>query len=324
MGFKFAEEFTIVLLGFLLSFYFTFKGIPIMHKKQLGQNIREEGPSSHRKKSGTPSMGGVAIMLAVIIGAIVSSISKQGALVDVCICLGGFAAFGLIGFLDDYLKVIKKQNEGLKSHEKFALQFVFSALFAVYMAYFSGLGTDVYIPFFKIYVDFGIMYIPFVIFTMLAMTNGVNLTDGLDGLASGVTFVVSIGMAIVAGRIGILSSEIFYYTLAGACLGFLMFNKNPAKIFMGDTGSLAIGGGITVAAFMMKMEFLLPIIGIIYVMETVSVILQVGYFKLTGGKRLFKMAPLHHHFEEGGMKEVNVVYMFWIITVVFTVVSTFA
>lgn len=312
-----------VLLGFLLAFVFTSKAIPVLQQKQMGQNIREEGPESHQKKAGTPSMGGIAIILAVIIAAVVGSISR-GSIVDTLVCLSGFVVFGAIGFFDDYLKVIKKQNEGLKPYQKFGLQFLFAVIFAVYMAKFSGLGTDVYIPFFKVYIDFGIFYIPFVIFVILAMTNGVNLTDGLDGLATGVTLAVSLYMGYLATQIGVVSSEIFFASLAGACIGFLMFNKNPAKIFMGDTGSLAIGGGITVAAFLMKMEFLLPVVGIIYVLETLSVVLQVGFFKITKGKRLFKMAPLHHHFEEGGMKETKVVAMFWIITIIFSVIAVLA
>ena len=238
-----------VVLGFLLAFIFTKKAIPIIQRKQLGQNIREEGPKSHQKKSGTPSMGGIAIILAVVIASFVGGYS-QGNTLNVVVAISGFVAFGIIGFLDDYLKVIKKQNEGLKPYQKFGLQLLFAICFAVYMAKFSGLGTDVYIPFAKIYVDFGVLYIPFVVFTMLAMTNGVNLTDGLDGLAGGVTFIVCMYMGYIAGNMHNISSEVFFKALAGACLGFLVFNKNPAKIFMGDTGSLAIGGGITVAAFM--------------------------------------------------------------------------
>lgn len=312
---NYTETLLTVLLGFLLSYMFTKKAIPILKNKQMGQNIREEGPQSHMKKSGTPSMGGVAILLAVIIAAVVAAVGRN-CVADVLICLSGFAVFGAIGFFDDYLKVIKKQNEGLKAYQKFGLQLIFSVAFAVYMAYFSGMNTDVYIPFVKVYIDFGILYIPFVVFTMLAMTNGVNLTDGLDGLAAGVTMFVCVAMASVAFGLGYVPSEILFAALAGSCGGFLMFNRNPAKIFMGDTGSLAIGGGITVAAFMMKMEFLLPVAGLIYVLETLSVVLQVGYFKATKGKRLFRMAPLHHHFEEGGMDERKVVMMFWCITVV--------
>lgn len=317
-----SEGLLTMLLGFLLSFVFTKRAIPIIRQKQLGQNIREEGPKSHQKKSGTPSMGGVAIILSCVIASLIGGYSN-GNIKEIIVVLIGFIAFGIIGFLDDYLKVIKKQNEGLKPYQKFGLQLIFSICFAVYMAKFSGVGTAVYIPFVKVYIDFGIWYIPFVVFTVLAMTNGVNLTDGLDGLASGVTFVVCAFMGAMATALGNVPSEIFYKALGGACLGFLVFNKNPAKIFMGDTGSLGIGGGITVAAFMMKMEFLLPIVGIVYVLETVSVVLQVGYFKITKGKRLFKMAPLHHHFEECGMKEINVVYMFWIITMIFAIITRF-
>lgn len=320
MNFEFTDATLTMLLGFLLAFVFTSKAIPILQEKQMGQNIREEGPKSHQKKSGTPSMGGVAIILAVICAAIVGAIGKNS-ITNTFICLSGFIAFGAIGFLDDYLKVIKKQNEGLKAYQKFGLQFAFAVLFAIYISYMTEMGTEVYIPFIKEYVDFGIFYIPFVVFTILAMTNGVNLTDGLDGLAAGVTAIVCIYMTYLANTLGYLPSEIFFASLSGACIGFLMLNKNPAKIFMGDTGSLAIGGGITVAAFLMKMEFLLPIVGLIYVLETVSVILQVGYFKATKGKRLFRMAPLHHHFEEGGMNERKVVLLFWGITAICAVIA---
>ena len=320
MNNEFTNMIITILLGFLLGFMFTRKAIPILQHKQMGQNIREEGPQSHQKKSGTPSMGGVAIILAVVIAAIVGAISG-GCVIDTIVCLSGFVVFGAIGFFDDYLKVIKKQNEGLKAGQKFGLQLIFSIAFALYMVFFSGMGTEVYIPFFKVYVDFGIWYVPFVVFTMLAMTNGVNLTDGLDGLAAGVTMFVCIYMTSLAHNLGYLPSEITFAALVGGCAGFLIYNRNPAKIFMGDTGSLAIGGGITVAAFMMKMEFLLPVAGLIYVLETLSVVLQVGYFKVTHGKRLFRMAPLHHHFEEGGMNERKVVLLFWTITVICCVIA---
>lgn len=311
-----------MVIGFVLTFFFTSKAIPILQNKQMGQNIREEGPQSHQKKAGTPSMGGVAIILGTVLAALIGAYSKN-CMVECLVCLSGFVAFGAIGFFDDYLKVIKKQNEGLKAYQKFGLQLVFAVLFAIYMVNFSGTGTEVYIPFVKVWVDFGVFYAPFVIFTILAMTNGVNLTDGLDGLASGVTMVVAVAMANIANKLGYMPSEVFFAVLAGACLGFLCFNKNPAKVFMGDTGSLAIGGGITVAAFMMGMEFILPVVGLIYVLETLSVVLQVGFFKITKGKRLFRMAPLHHHFEEGGMKETSVVMMFWAITIVCSYIAVF-
>ncbi|MEG0918956.1 MAG: phospho-N-acetylmuramoyl-pentapeptide-transferase [Anaerovoracaceae bacterium] len=300
------------IFGLLLGAVLTSSFIPILRSKQMGQNIRTEGPESHQKKAGTPSMGGVAIILATVLAVATTHYFDE----NTKIIALGFLGFGVVGFIDDYLKVIKKQNEGLKPWQKLGMQLVISIAVAVYFGYFSTLGTEVYIPFVKTYIDFGVLYVPFVIFTMLAMTNGVNLTDGLDGLAAGVTIIVALFMAVQAGLVGGTATSAFLGGLAGACIGFLMFNKNPAKIFMGDTGSLALGGGLAVAAFAVKLELLLPIVGIMYVLETVSVILQVGYFKISGGKRLFRMAPLHHHFEEGGMKETVVVAMFWLITLV--------
>lgn len=321
------------ILSFILVAFLTYKLIPILHKKQMGQNIREEGPQSHRKKAGTPSMGGVAIIIGVVVASIVGAIGfdniglYESSLKNVLVCLVGFVSFGAIGFFDDYLKVIKKQNEGLKAYQKFGLQFIFSTAIALYITFCTDIGTSIYIPFFKVSIEFGIWFVPFVIFTMLAMTNGVNLTDGLDGLATGVTSIVGLAMGMIAMLANQIEgyqfagSEIYFLALSGGCIGFLLFNKNPAKIFMGDTGSLAIGGGLTAAAIMMRCECFLPVVGIIYVCETLSVVLQVGYFKLTKGKRLFRMAPIHHHFEEGGMKETKVVKMFWIITFVFVMLA---
>ena len=221
--------------------------------------------------------------------------------------------FGLIGFFDDYIKVAKKHNLGLRAWQKLVLQILFAAALAVYMAKFSGYGTEVWIPFIDEYVDFGWFYIPFVIFVVVAMANAVNLTDGLDGLSSGVTALVAFFFAITAMQYGHNSASVFCVALTGACLGFLVFNKYPAMLFMGDTGSMALGGALASAAIIMKMEFLLPIAGLIYVLEALSVIIQVVYFKATGGKRFFKMAPLHHHFEMCGMKEKHVVDMFWFV-----------
>ena len=225
--------------------------------------------------------------------------------------------------MDDYLKVIKKQNEGLRVKPKFALQLVIALIFGILFRMISEQGSQVYIPGVDIWVEFGILYIPFVVFTILAMTNAVNLTDGLDGLASGVTALVSAAF-VVAGvlfsymasgvDIEVVPGILFFAALCGGCLGFLVFNKNPAKIFMGDTGSLALGGGVAAAAIAMKLELLLLIIGLLYVIEALSVVMQVGYFKLTHGKRIFRMAPIHHHFELCGMKETQVVGAFWAFT----------
>ena len=296
-------------LSIMASIILTSIELPILKHRQFRQFIREEGPQSHLSKEGTPTMGGIAIFLALslmtFIGGFIST--------DTYIMLTVTLLFGLIGFFDDYIKVAKKHNLGLRAWQKLVLQILFAAALAVYMAKFSGYGTEVWIPFIDEYVDFGWFYIPFVIFVGVAMANAVNLTDGLDGLSSGVTALVAFFFAITAMQYGHNSASVFCVALTGACLGFLVFNKYPAKLFMGDTGSMALGGALASAAIIMKMEFLLPIAGLIYVLEALSVIIQVVYFKATGGKRFFKMAPLHHHFEMCGMKEKHVVAMFWFV-----------
>lgn len=303
------------LLSFLITFLVTKKLIPVLKRKSFGQNIRTEGPQSHLSKSGTPSMGGIAIIAGTVVATIIGGISGMD-IESAIVCSAAFVLFGLIGAIDDYLNIARGKNEGLTPKQKLFLQLIFALGFAVYFACFRGVSTAMYIPFIKVNLDLGILYIPFVVFTILAMTNGVNLTDGLDGLASSVTLIFSLCMLIFIRGFGVIGTELFFIALAGACVGFLCFNKKPARIFMGDTGSLAIGGGITVAAFTVNMELLLPLIGIIFVCETISVIIQVSYFKITKGKRLFRMTPIHHHFELGGMSESNVVYMFGTITLV--------
>ncbi len=298
------------LLGLTSGILLTSLLIPVLLHKQTGQNIRAEGPLSHQKKAGTPSMGGIAIIGATIVSAAIGGFVSM----DSAVIAAGFLLFALIGFLDDRLKVIKHENLGLRAWQKFGMQFLLAVLFAVYMAYFSDKGTSVFVPFVNEYYDFGIWYIPFIIFTILSMVNAVNLTDGLDGLAAGVTAIVALCMAAVSVYIGADSSGCFFAALMGGCLGFLFYNRYPAKVFMGDTGSLALGGGIAVAAIVMKMELLLPVAGFVYVLEALSVVLQVTYFKVTGGKRIFRMAPLHHHLEMGGMKETKVVIIFWLLT----------
>ncbi len=309
---SYANLVVIVLLGFMAALVLTSVLIPVLVHKQMGQNIRAEGPKTHQKKAGTPSMGGIAIIAATVLAAGIGGFVS----VDTAVLAVAFLGFGAIGFLDDYLKVIKKVNLGLRAYQKSGLQLILAAGISIYIAYFSNIGTEIFVPFAKFYIDLGILYVPFAIFTILAIVNSVNLTDGLDGLASGVTVLVSLFLAVLAVYLNADSVSVFAIALTGALLGFLRYNKNPAKIFMGDTGSLALGGGIVIASLLMKMPLVLPIIGIIYVMEALSVCLQVGYFKISGGKRIFKMAPLHHHFELSGMKETKVVLMFWAITVV--------
>ena len=288
--------------------------IPALEKKQFRQFVREEGPQSHLKKTGTPSMGGLAIITsAVVVAAVVGVVAKNFTLAVVG-TLVAMVLFGTIGFKDDYEKAIKKNNDGLSPKQKIVMQFVFSLLFALFVYFFAGTDTmeasAIWIPVFNWTIDLGILYIPFAMFVMIAFSNAVNLTDGLDGLASGITALVSFFMVIGAISFGYADLSIIFGAVSGACLGFLMFNKNPAKIFMGDTGSMALGGVLSAGALFMKLEFLLAIAGLIYVIEALSVVMQVGYYKKTK-KRIFRMAPIHHHFELGGMSEKKVVVMFW-------------
>ena len=320
-------------VAFVIALIITKLEIPFLRKK-AGQNIREEGLKSHYSKAGTPSMGGISIIIGTCVAAFAAAFCLRTAwgypIAGTLIILLVFVGFGFVGFLDDYLKVIKKQNEGFKVKPKFACQMVIAIAFGVIFRLLSDQGSLVYIPGVDTYVDFGILYVPFIVFAVLAMTNAVNLTDGLAGLAAGVTTLVSI--AFVAGGIIFSSMEtglaadtqsgiLFFGALCGGCLGFLVFNKNPAKVFMGDTGSLALGGGIAAAAIVMKLELLLLVIGLLYVIEALSVVMQVSYFKLTHGKRIFKMAPIHHHFEMCGMKETQVVPMFWAFTALCCIVG---
>ena len=301
--------------AWILGALFTKAFIPFMEKKQFRQFVREEGPKSHLKKTGTPSMGGLAIISAVIISSLAVSAAAGKMNTEIIGVLLAMVLFGVIGFVDDYEKAIKKNNLGLSPKQKVLMQLVFSAAFAVFAMYFSGgnmmKGTEIWIPVFDVTFDIGIFYIPFVMFVMIAFSNPVNLTDGLDGLASGITAMVAFFVLIAGWTFGFTSLPIVFGAVSGGCLGFLIFNKNPAKIFMGDTGSMALGGVLAAGALMMKVEFLLAVAGLIYVAEALSVIIQVTYFKKTK-KRIFKMAPLHHHFELCGMSERKVVAMFWL------------
>ncbi len=316
-----------LVIGWILGAVFTKLLLPYLEKKQFKQFVREVGPQSHLSKTGTPSMGGLAIIGASVLAS--AGVGLAAGVADgwhLVVILLVMVLFGCIGFIDDYEKAIKKNNAGISPKQKIILQFVFSGAFAIYAYLYSGFGTvpgsAVWIPFVDRYIDFGLLYIPFIIFVMIAFSNAVNLTDGLDGLASGVTALVAFCMVIlgVGAYPMITAAPIVYGAVAGACLGFLMYNKNPARIFMGDTGSMALGGVLAAAAVMLKMEFLVAIAGLLYVIEALSVIIQVAYFKKTR-KRFFKMAPIHHHFELCGMKEKNVVYLFWGMTLVFCMLA---
>ncbi len=303
------------VVGFIASIVLGPIIIPILHKLKFGQNIRKEGPQSHLKKAGTPTIGGLIFIISIVI---VMICSRYGLTDKGMIVLYGTLAFGLIGFLDDILKIVHKENEGLTAKQKFALQIVFSVAIAIYG--YKIIGTAISIPFTDMQLDLGVFYIPFVIFYFLAVTNAVNLTDGLDGLATSVTILVLTFFSIVATKLGVSSVAVFSVGLTGALLGFLRYNAYPAKVFMGDTGSLALGGAIATIMLVLQTPLLVIIVGGIYVIENLSVIIQVTSFKLTG-KRVFKMAPIHHHFEHCGWSEVKIVTVFSVVTFVLCIIG---
>jgi phospho-N-acetylmuramoyl-pentapeptide-transferase len=309
-----------LVMGFVFSIILGPIIIPTLHRLKFGQNIRKEGPKSHQKKSGTPTMGGLIFFISV---AVTILIMGHKLMDKEMIILYSFLAFGFIGFLDDILKIIHRDNLGLKAAQKMILLILFSLALAWYG--YKYIGTDILIPFANkdFRLDLGVLYIPFIIVYYAAVTNAVNLTDGVDGLATSVTVIVLTFFAIVGFRTGNAEVAIFAIALAGALLGFLRFNAFPAKVFMGDTGSLALGGVIGTIALMLKMEMFVIIVGGIYVIETLSVIIQVTSFKLTG-KRVFKMSPIHHHFEQVGWSEVKIVTIFSSITAILCIIGFIA
>lgn len=289
--------------------------IPYLHKLKFGQSIRECGPASHMKKSGTPTMGGL-MMLAALVLALCWGKFTPHVLMALVLTLG----HAVIGFIDDYIKVVMKRNLGLTAKQKFLMQFILAGAY-VYFAETHLQNTTLWVPLVNITFDFGWAYYALAFILLVGTTNAVNLTDGLDGLVSFVSVPVTLAYAFIAYMQGMLDVSGFALGLTGACLGFLLFNRHPAQVFMGDTGSLALGGGVAALALLTHTELLLVIIGGIYVAEATSVIIQVAYFRLTGGKRFFRMAPLHHHFELGGWKEVKVVECFTIVSFLLSAVG---
>jgi phospho-N-acetylmuramoyl-pentapeptide-transferase len=306
-----------VLIAFFISLILGPILIPLLHKLKFGQNIREEGPKSHKKKAGTPTMGGLIFIISSFI-AMAILIRKPSD--EAMIALYAFIAFGLIGAIDDGLKIIHKKNLGLKAAEKMVFLIIVSVALGYYAATNPRIGTHILIPFTQISFDLGMWYIPFVVLYFTATTNAVNLTDGLDGLATSVTLLVMTFFALVSFGLGHYTLSIFCGVIAGSLLGFLRYNAFPAQVFMGDTGSLALGGAIAAVAMILKLPLLVIIVGGIYAIETLSVIIQVGYFKLTK-KRVFKMSPIHHHFELSGWHETKIVSVFSIITVILCLVA---
>ncbi|MCI7148999.1 MAG: phospho-N-acetylmuramoyl-pentapeptide-transferase [Bariatricus sp.] len=310
-----------VLIAFGLSVLTGPIVIPILRRMKMGQTEREEGVKSHLKKAGTPTMGGVIILFAITMTSLIYVREYPKVIPVLFVTLG----FGMIGFLDDYLKVVLKRSDGLMPMQKMALQIVVTAIFAFYIVKVAKVPLTMLVPFTggKYYWDIGWLAIPVLFFAVIGTVNGVNFTDGLDGLASSVTVLVATFFTVVAmgNKSGI---EPITCAVVGALLGFLLFNVYPASVFMGDTGSLALGGFVASAAYMLQMPLFIIIVGLIYLIEVLSVMIQVAYFKKTGGKRFFKMAPIHHHFELCGWSETRVVAVFSIVTAILCLIALLA
>ena len=286
--------------------------IPILHRMKFGQFIREEGPESHLKKAGTPTMGGIVMLAAFTVSSLAYMLNESQIFPVILLTVG----FGFIGFLDDFIKLAKKRSLGLRAWQKLGLQIVLTGYFAyVIMSDYPEL-TQIIIPFTggQVVWNLGILFVPFVFIAVLGTVNGANFTDGLDGLATSVTVVIAMFFAVLSLKIG---SPVYITAMimVGTLIGFLIFNTYPAKVFMGDTGSLALGGFVAAEAFMLKAPLFIMIVAFIYLAEILSVMLQVSYFKITHGKRIFKMSPIHHHFELSGFEETRVVAMFTVVTI---------
>ena len=320
-------EFSIVLVSsFLLTAILSRFIIPILKAKHIGQSIRAEGPSWHQGKAGTPTMGGICFIIAVLIVGAAMAVwcAKRDAEDMMPLVMAMLLALlnGVIGLFDDYCKLLKKQNEGLKPHQKFFLQCLTAAAYVYMMSLLGYADTSVHIPFTSIEVELGIVYYVFAMLTIVGMVNSVNLTDGLDGLASSITFVVAGFFAVVAFTLVNTSLVIFSGLIVGAMIGFLIYNRHPAKVFMGDTGSLFLGGAVTGAAFMINEPLIIFLAGGVFLFEVISVMLQVWSFK-TRSKRIFLITPVHHHLEKCGWSENKIVIVFSVITVLVCVIAYF-
>lgn len=311
-----------ILVAFLITVLLSPVFIPFLRRLKFGQSIREEGPKSHQKKTGTPTMGGVMILLAITFATLVMTGKVLEPSFETFLLLFVTLGFGLLGFLDDFIKVVMKRNLGLTSKQKLLGQIVISIIFYVIYRQAHNFSPSLTIPGTDFSINFGWFYVVIVIFWLVGFSNAVNLTDGLDGLVSGTSAIAFGAFAVLAWNQHQYDVSIFSVAVVGAVLGFLVFNAHPAKVFMGDTGSLALGGAIASIALLTKLELLLVIIGGVFVIETLSVILQVSSFKLRG-KRIFKMSPLHHHYELSGWSEWRVVVTFWTVGLLFAVLGIY-
>ena len=306
-----------VVISFVISVALGPFIIPFLRKLKVGQTERDDGPQSHLKKSGTPTMGGILILISIVVTSALYMKDYPKIMPILFATLG----FGLIGFLDDYIKVVLKRSMGLRAWQKMLGQIIVTGVFAYYLTHYVGISFAMKIPFAAgKYLDFGMFNIPVLFVVVIATVNGANFTDGLDGLASSVTVMIATFFTAVA--VGTASGiEPVTCAVVGALLGFLLFNVYPASVFMGDTGSLALGGFVAAAAYMLQMPLFIPLVALVYAVEVLSVMIQVSYFKVSGGKRFFKMAPIHHHFELCGWSETRVVAVFTIVTALLCLVA---
>lgn len=314
----------ISLLGvaFLLTVLMLPRLIKYLHVLKFGQAIREEGPQSHMHKKGTPTMGGISFIIAIVISLIVAMFLDSSNIKYYVLFIYTTISFSIIGYIDDMLIVVKKKNDGLAPRKKLMLQILFSVIFYILVTFIYKEVNYIHIPVFDYNLNISYFYIIFLVFWQTGFSNAVNLTDGLDGLATSVTIITTSTFALLAYKENNFPVLVFCLTIVGALVGFLLFNRNPAKIFMGDTGSLALGGILAAISVILHKEVAFLFIGLVYILETLSVIIQVAYFKKTG-KRIFKMSPLHHHFELSGYGEVKTVYIFVIIAVISSAIGYF-
>lgn len=313
---------SLLLVAYFLTVLMLPRLIKYLHVLKFGQAIREEGPQSHMHKKGTPTMGGISFIIAIVISLIVAMFLDSLNIKYYVLFIYTTISFSIIGYIDDMLIVVKKKNDGLAPGKKLMLQIIFSVIFYILVTFIYKDVNYIHIPVFDYNLNISYFYIIFLVFWQTGFSNAVNLTDGLDGLATSVTIITTSTFALLAYKENNFPVLVFCLTIVGALIGFLLFNRNPAKIFMGDTGSLALGGILAAISVILHKEVAFLFIGLVYILETLSVIIQVAYFKKTG-KRIFKMSPLHHHFELSGYGEVKTVYIFVIIAVISSAIGYF-
>ena len=313
---------SLLMVAYFLTVLMLPRLIKYLHVLKFGQAIREEGPQSHMHKKGTPTMGGISFIIAIVISLIVAMFLDSSNIQYYILFIYTTISFSIIGYIDDMLIVVKKKNDGLAPRKKLMLQIIFSVIFYILVTFIYKDFNYIHIPVFDYNLNISYFYIIFLVFWQTGFSNAVNLTDGLDGLATSVTIITTSTFALLAYKENNFPVLVFCLTIVGALIGFLLFNRNPAKIFMGDTGSLALGGILAAISVILHKEVAFLFIGLVYILETLSVIIQVAYFKKTG-KRIFKMSPLHHHFELSGYGEVKTVYIFVIIAVISSAIGYF-